>query len=384
MKQKIAITGMGSVSPLGDNSRDIWRNYLTNNHFLLQQNFDGLEAIVSPLSSKLNTEIEELKNSAKHYKKLDKTTLMSILTSRKATKQANWNNKESFGVNISSSRGATQLFEEFYDDFINNKLHKSHPLSSPSTTLGNISSWVSQDLGNDGLSISHSITCSSALHSFLNGIAWINSGMANKFLVGGSEAPLTKFTIAQMKALKIYADDFDTFPCKSLDLAKTKNTMCLGEGAVSFCLEQESKNALAYIEGLGFATEKLTHGTSISDNGEAIEKSMRMALQNTPLSDIDVIITHTPGTIKGDSAELNAIQNLFGDNLPSLTTNKWKIGHTLGASGGFSIEMAILMLQKKQFISVPFLTEPTSKSINKILVNAIGFGGNAVSILVSK
>jgi 3-oxoacyl-(acyl-carrier-protein) synthase len=381
--EKIAITGMGSVSPLGDNQTDIWKNYLLDNHLLVEKNFNGLNAVVSPLSKDIESKTNELKQSSKHYKKLDKTVLMSILASREATKQANWNN-ESFGVNISSSRGATQLFEEFYDDFTQNKNHKSHPLSSPSTTLGNISSWVSQDLGNDGLSISHSITCSSALHSFLNGIAWINSGMANKFLVGGSEAPLTKFTIAQMKALKIYTNDFDTFPCKSLDASKIKNTMCLGEGATSFCLEKDSSSALAYIEGVGFATEKLTHGTSISDNGEAIEKSMKMALKNTSLNEVDVIITHTPGTLKGDNAELTAIKNVFKKDTPALTTNKWKIGHTLGASGGFSIEMAILMLLNKPFISVPFLDEKSPKKIKKILVNAIGFGGNAVSILISK
>ena len=373
---------MGSVSPLGDNLTGIWNNYLSENHFLVKKNISGLNAIISPLSKELNTKIDSLKNSAKLYKKLDKTVLMSILASRQATKQANWNNNQSFGVNISSSRGATQLFEEFYDNFKQSKSNKAHPLSSPSTTLGNISSWVSQDLGNDGLSISHSITCSSALHSFLNGIAWINSGMTTKFLVGGSEAPLTKFTIAQMKALKIYTENFDKYPCKSLDSSKTKNTMCLGEGGISFCIEKGNKNALAYIEGVGFATEKLTHGTSITDNGEAIEKSMQMALKNTSLNEIDVIITHTPGTIKGDNAELTAIKNVFGENIPALTTNKWKIGHTLGASGGFSIELAILMLQKQTFISVPFLDTKSPEKINKILVNAIGFGGNAVSVLV--
>lgn len=375
---------MGSVSPLGDNSNQIWNNYLNNKHLLTEANFGDSTAIVASLSKELNTKVEELKNSSKHYKKLDKTTLMSILASRQAIEQANWKNEKAFGVNISSSRGATQLFEEFYDDFLKQNSIKTHPLTSPSTTLGNISSWVSQDLGNEGLSISHSITCSSALHAFLNGIAWINSGMTNKFLVGGSEAPLTKFTVAQMKALKIYTNTFDEYPCKSLDLTKTENTMCLGEGATSFCLENESKNALAYIDGIGFATEKLAHGTSISEEGEAIKKSMLMALKNSSLNDVDVIITHTPGTIKGDSAEINAIKNVFGVNIPALTSNKWKIGHTLGASGGFSIEMAILMLQNKQLISVPFLEKNSPKKIKKVLVNVIGFGGNAVSIIVSK
>ena len=78
------------------------------------------------------------------------------------------------------------------------------------------------------------------------------------------------------------------------------------------------------------------------------------------------------------------IQKIFGEKLPLLTTNKWKIGHTFGASGILSIEMAILMLQHQEFIGVPFAPEQNlRKQIRKVLVNAVGFGGNAVSVLLS-
>jgi 3-oxoacyl-(acyl-carrier-protein) synthase len=90
---------------------------------------------------------------------------------------------------------------------------------------------VAHDLKNKGPEISHSITCSTALHAILNAVAWLQSGMATRFLVGGSEAPLTAFTLAQMQALKIYANEESEFPCKAFDLTKTKNSMVLGEGA---------------------------------------------------------------------------------------------------------------------------------------------------------
>lgn len=71
--------------------------------------------------------------------------------------------------------------------------------------------------------------------------------------------------------------------------------------------------------------------------------------------------------------------------MPALTTNKWKIGHSFGASGMLSIELAIAMLQKQEFIKVPFVNyKETPKSIKRVLVNAVGFGGNAVSILLQK
>ena len=78
------------------------------------------------------------------------------------------------------------------------------PLVSPTTTLGNISSWVAYDLGVKGATLSHSITCSTACTG-LNACAWLKGGMAKRFLVGGSEAPLTDFTVAQMRSLGIYS-----------------------------------------------------------------------------------------------------------------------------------------------------------------------------------
>ena len=252
--------------------------------------------------------------------------------------------------------------------------------------MGNISSWVAHDLQTKGPEISHSITCSTALHAVLNGVAWLRSGMADKFLVGGSESPLTDFTIAQMQAMKIYAREHQEFPCRALDFEKTQNTMILGEGASVCCLEiGEKDNALAYIEGIGYATELLEHSVSISAEADCFQKSMKMALKDTPLEDVDAIVMHAPGTIKGDLTELRAIQKVFGSNLPMLTTNKWKVGHTFGASGMLNIEMAILMMQHQRFIGVPFAeAQPLRKSIKKVLVNAVGFGGNAVSILLSK
>ncbi len=110
---------------------------------------------------------------------------------------------------------------------------------------------------------------------------------------------------------------------------------------------------------------------------------MEMACAGIDLKEVDVLVMHAPGTIKGDQSEFNAVQNVFGKKLPALTTNKWKIGHTLGASGLINLHMAILMLQHQQFIGVPFvkaLAKP--KKIERILVNAVGFGGNAVSILL--
>jgi 3-oxoacyl-(acyl-carrier-protein) synthase len=276
------------------------------------------------------------------------------------------------------------LFEKYHQEFL--ETGKTSTLSSPTTTLGNISSWVAHDLKNNGPEISHSITCSTALHAILNAAAWLQSGMASKFLVGGSEAPLTAFTLAQMNALKIYSKDSSIYPCRAFDLNKSKNTMVLGEAASAACLELgEHKKALAYIEGIGYATDDIEHNISISEEANCFQKSMKMALKDTAIEEVDAIVMHAPGTLKGDTSEYKAILRVFGKNHPMLTTNKWKVGHTFGASGMLNMELAILMMQHNHFIPVPFAAaQVLRKEIRKVLINAVGFGGNAVSILLSK
>ena len=339
--------------------------------------------MVAPLDDDSKHIVETLQQSDSKYKFLDKSVLYAMAASRKAIQNAGWTPNDIFGINIGSSRGATDLFEKHHQDYL--ETGKAQTLASPTTTLGNISSWVAHDLQSSGPEISHSITCSTALHALLNGVAWLRSGMADKFLVGGSEAPLTDFTIAQMRALKIYSNNETGYPNRAFDLEKKQNTMILGEGAAVCCLELGKKeNALAFIEGVGYATEVLEHNISISAEATCFQKSMKMALQNTDLSEVDAIVMHAPGTIKGDLTEYRAIEKVFGENLPLLTTNKWKIGHTFGASGILSLEMAILMMQHNTFIGVPFAEAQTqTKPIKKVLVNAVGFGGNAVSVLLS-
>ncbi|WP_396170274.1 beta-ketoacyl synthase N-terminal-like domain-containing protein [Flavobacterium sp.] len=384
MKQKIAITALASISPLGKTSEAIWQNYLTNQSLISQKDFNGQSQYIATIPKELRIELETLRLSDTKYKALDETVLLAIFVSREAIQNAGWEAGDDFGINIGSSRGATQLFEKYHQEFL--ETGRTATLASPTTTLGNISSWVAHDLKNNGPEISHSITCSTALHAILNAVAWLQSGMATKFLVGGSEAPLTAFTLAQMQALKIYAKEASEFPCRAFDLNKTKNSMVLGEAAAVACLELgEQENALAYIEGIGYATDDIEHNISISDEANCFQKSMKMALQNTNLEEVDAIVMHAPGTLKGDTSEYKAIQKVFGENPPMLTTNKWKVGHTFGASGMLNVELAILMMQHNQFIGVPFAEKQIPrKNIRKVLINAVGFGGNAVSILLSK
>lgn len=376
----ISISSINSISALGNTPEEVWQTYIDKKRLFSKMEGDW----VSRVSEKNEAEITQLIAEKPAFKNLDRTVLLAMLMGRASVKSLKFP-KGNVGVNIGSSRGATGLFEGYHKQFL--ARDKVSPFASPTTTLGNISSWVAQDLGLDGVTIDHSVTCSTAMHAMLNGIAWLQAEMADSFLVGGSEAALTPFTMAQMKALKLYSKSYSHLACESMRFEKTINSMVLGEGAAMAVLERGvTKNALALISGYGFASEILKHNSSISENADCFQNSMKRALASAGLKTVDAIVMHAPGTAKGDRAEKNAIDIVFEKQLPLLTSNKWMLGHTFGASGLFSVELAVLMLQHNTFIENPFYSNARHlpEQLKTIMVNAVGFGGNAVSVILQK
>lgn len=391
-QKHIVIRGCGAISPLGFDASSTAQAYLAGEPAFKTILHQGTPTPVAALPAAAEEQLQQLLHANPAYKQLDRSVLMAVYAARQAAAQAGWLQENSpadddLAVNIGSSRGATGLFEEHFEAFQQENLSSS---ASPTTTLGNLSSWVAHAVNAGGGQISHSITCSTALMAIANGLAWLKSGMAKRFLAGGTEAPLTPFTIAQMKAVGIYSKLADhPYPCQPY-AAEKQNTFTLGEGAAVFALEQVSNPApgTPVVEGVGLGFEKLVSKTGISAEGINFQKSMRQALAQLPEHDrqVDLIITHTPGTRAGDKAEITAIQAVFGDTLPFITTNKWLLGHTLGASGALSLQYALHVLQHQQFASIPYphhLPQQAPGSINRIMVNAAGFGGNAASIIVS-
>lgn len=384
MKSKIAITALSTISALGSNPDEIWRHYQNPQAHIKKKIINGKPQLVACIPDYLQSQLQLIRTENTQHKHLDTSVINAIWVARQAIAQAKWENDRQFGVFLGSSRGATQQLEEYHRTFLEGGIVSPH--TSPTSTLGNLASSVARDLKTSGPSSSLSVTCSTSLHAILNAVAWLRSGMETRFLAGGSEAALTSFTLHQMQALKIYAKDDAEYPCRALDLAKTYNSMVLGEGAGIASLDiNPHVDAIAYIDEVGYATDDAFTSTGMSEAAICFQKSMRMAIKDTDPEEIDVIVMHAPGTIKGDLYEWQAIQRVFSLTKPMCTTNKWKIGHTLGASGVLSLQMAVLMLQHQQFISVPYIPTPTPrKRIRKILVNAVGFGGNAVSILISR
>lgn len=380
MLVNLDIVGYQSISPLGSTKEEVYSSYSQDSSFISNKNgrWQG------SLSKQTKKELEKFVDGQKNLKKTDRSVQLACFVAEKLKKEHKI--LPGCGVNAGSSRGSTSKLEESYFDFYDKK--KVSTQSSPLTTAGNIASFIGQQLGSNGIAISHSITCSTFSHAVANAAAWLNAGMCEQFAVFGSEAPLTPFTFAQMDALGIYStlEKDSSYPCLAMDTKKKSNTMILGEGAFGFILEKNNPAATYQVESIGYAKESTSSAASVSDDAGACQEAMKMAIAHCKTSDIDVIVSHCPGTIKGDIAELNAIRLVFGEKHPALCNNKWKIGHSFGASAGFSVEMGLLMLEKQELFTCKYLNEKVEKpsKIKKVLVNALGFGGNALSLVLSK
>ena len=382
-KDIIGIKAFASISAAGIDHSSINNAYFNNNDTFIQKAKHESKDWRAPLSIKSEKSLNNfIKNNAK-YKRFDRSTLLALLAADGLPKKLI---REQTGVNLGSSRGATTTLEDAYHEFL--EYGKVPFLCSPLTTMGNVATNVARHLQTKGPSFSHSITCSTAMQSLINAIQWIKAGSSEQFIVGGTEAPLTKFTIEQMKRLGIYSNSISThYPCTPLEINKTENNMVLGEGAACFLIEKTIDTLpLAFIDGIGYAMEHAPSITGITQNGLAMQKAMQKAINNAHTSEpIDLIIMHAPGTLNGEQAELQAIQKVFESHIPALYSNKWLIGHTLGASGALSMDLAIRCVQSGKQPKLPYenISKNIDKPIQKVMINTIGFGGNASSAIIS-
>jgi len=396
MQDGLFITGLGAISAAGHNAESVAETYASCATRIRPRQTLGQPTAVAALSRETEQALTDFIQANPRYEDLDRSVKLALYAARQATLESRWQpTGDHFGICLGSSRGATGLLERYHADFLATGARRTASLTSPTTTLGNLSSWVAQDVQSHGPTTEISSTCSTSIYAVGTALAWLRAGMARRFLAGGAEAPLTDFTVAQMQALRIYSrDPTAAFPCRpcATDQGK-RNSMVLGEGACLLTLERLESDELAArptpplarVNGAGFCVEPITTNTSLSLEGRALSHSMRQALADAGLDTVDLVVTHTPGTALGDQSELNALRDVFGDSLPILTSNKWILGHTLGASGALGIEYALYALRTQRYADypypVPFTNHP--RPIRVVMVNAVGFGGNAGTVIVS-
>lgn len=335
---------------------------------------------------------KELKRIEEQFPAFDPTIHLALLASRQLDLHEFRSVKLRWGCNIGSARGATQSWEERYQHFL---LHQSVPPdTSPLTTAGSIASKVLASLAvlPQSIAFDHSATCNSSAVAVANGYAWLKAGMCDVFLAGGAEMPLTRFTFAQMQALRIYSNQNEYPYCKPFN-QKRENTFVLGSGAGLLLLTRHSHKLTeksVEIEAIGFSSEIPPTLTGLSAEAEHIQSALHSALCLLPEDDhqIDLIIPHAPGTAKGDYAEYQAYQVVFEDELPFILPTKHLTGHTFGASTAINIALAVNIFKgiipPYPAYELFFNQNEFPNNIRRIAVVSAGFGGMAMVIILKK
>lgn len=289
---------------------------------------------------------------------VNRAALLALHAAERAV-PAHWRGTD-FAILAGSSRGPSDAWEAHHAAFLAGK--PPPPRTSPRTTLGSLAFTLADYFNAPGLATGLSVTCSSGLHAVVQGVALLKSGLAKRVLVGGAESPLTPFTIAQMRALRVYAaaPTDDRPACRPL--ATPPSGLVLGEGAGFLALELGEDPTLSTVTGIGYARETGRGDTGMSPNGEGFQRAMRMALDKT--KDVEAVVAHAPGTRLGDAAEQTAIHTVLGGRVTVLS-GKSVTGHTFAASGMLGVERGF------------------AERVGCFAVNAAGFGGNYVTVVVN-
>jgi 3-oxoacyl-(acyl-carrier-protein) synthase len=258
---------------------------------------------------------------------------------------------------------------------------------------GSVNIYLQSRYNMDGIVNTINTACSSSANAIMYGARLIKNGFVKRAIVGGSDS-LAKFTINGFNSLHILAPEL----CRPFD--KDRKGLNLGEGAAFLVLEREEdiSGKKVYAELTGYCnTNDAYHPSSLSDNGEGPYLAMKGALELAKLSpaQIGYVNAHGTGTENNDEVESRAMIRLF-DKPPAFSSTKSNIGHTLGASGSVEAVYSILSLIHQELYPSLHFKEPIPdigltpvKSYKKIsmqhvMSNSFGFGGNCSSLIFSK
>jgi 3-oxoacyl-[acyl-carrier-protein] synthase-1 len=325
-----------------------------------------------------------------------RNTLLGVIAAREAYAHARLENRKNFRTGLISATtvGGMDQCEKYYQDFLSNDSRNSF---IEIYDCADSTEKIAHALGIRGFRTTISTACSSAANAILFGARLIRQGYLDRVVAGGTES-LTVFHINGFNALKI----LDKEPCKPFDARRGGIT--LGEGAAYVVLESEeaassgAPELFATLAGYGNACEAY-HQTASSPDGHGAWLAMKKALEMSGLNPgkIGYINAHGTGTDNNDLSEGIAIERLFGDRVPPVSSTKPITGHTTSAAGSTEAILSILALKygviwpnlnfrepmpELKFAPVKELMQ--NIPLEHVMSNSFGFGGNDTSLIFSK
>jgi 3-oxoacyl-[acyl-carrier-protein] synthase II len=414
MKQRrVVVTGMGTLSPIGNNLNDFWSN--------LVNGIGGAGPITKFDSEKFKTHFAcEVKNynpedffDKKEARKYDAFCQYALVVADEAVKDANIDfstlNTNRIGCIWGSGNGGFQTFEDQITEYVQSGfVPRFSPFFIPKVILDTAPGLISIKYGLRGVNFSTVSACASANSAMVDALFYIKWGKADMIITGGSEAAITPGAVGGFGALKALSTNNENYQTASKPFDVDREGFVIGEGAGALIFE-ELEHALkrgatiyAEVAGGGMSGDAY-HMTASHPEGLGAKLGMEAALEDAQLnaSDVDYINAHATSTGIGDLSELKAIQALFGDDISkiNISATKSMTGHLLGAAGAVEGIAAIKALQEgiipptintqslDPAIDSGFnltLGKAVKRDIKVAMSNNFGFGGHNVSIIFKK
>ncbi|MFA7274779.1 MAG: beta-ketoacyl-[acyl-carrier-protein] synthase family protein [Crocinitomicaceae bacterium] len=395
MKPKVFVTGMGAVSAIGTNVAEHLHALRMGKSGIGKAKYFVSKYTESLLFGEVPFTNEELKirNGVEEKVDFSRTTLLAIQAFREAVQDADLSAEQisnsRTGFISSSTVGGMCNTDELYSD-ANLSGEPSHYLRSYESSDHTLR--ILKLFQMKGLSDTINTACSSSANAIYLGARLIQSGRADRVIVGGTDS-LAKYTVNGFNSLMILSDE----ACQPFDV--NRKGLNLGEGAAYLVLESEAicKGKKRYAEVTGFGNSNdAFHPSATSEDARGPKLAIQRALKEAKLKpeDIDYINAHGTGTLNNDTTETHAFSQLFAE-VPPYNSTKSYTGHTLAASGGLEAVFSILSLVNnelypslrcdnpiQEYASKP-IAEFSKKKIRNVLSNSFGFGGNCTSLIFS-
>ena len=414
--RRVVVTGLGAVSPIGNNVPEMWGN--------AKEGVSGAGPITHFDASLFKTHFAcEVKNfdatsfmEKKEVRKVDIHTHYGMAAAIEAMSDCAINleteNLDRFGVIFGEGVGGIHAFEEEFEPFVLNR--QNGPRFTPFLITKMITDMtcgmLSIKYGLKGPNYVTTSACASSSNAIIDAFDQIRLGRADVMLAGGAEAVICHVGVGGFNSMHALSTRNDDPAGASRPFSKSRDGFVMGEGGACLVLEEyehavaRGAKIYAEISGTGLSADAY-HMTAPLPNGEGAAKVMRYALDESGLKpeDIDYINTHGTSTYAGDIAEVSAIKTVFGEHAYKLNISSTKsmTGHLLGAAG--ALEAVLTVLSIKDNIVPPTINhadgdedekidyklnftfnKAQQREVNAAISNTFGFGGHNTSIVFKK
>lgn len=404
---RVFITGMGAVTPIGNDAPTFWRNLLAGKSGARRiSSFD-----TGDLPYNIACEVKDFDPGQymdrKTARRVHRSSQFAVAVARQALEDAGLtidaHNSERVGVLMATGGGGITEIEAATLEVVRKGWRSVGPFVVPSAMANAVSCVVSIEVGAKGPVMTSTAACASGHYSIIEGYHFLQRGEADVIIAGGAESlvsPLTMAAFGRMGPLSSRTDDPER-ACRPFSV--DRDGFVAGEGAAAVILETEeharARGVRIYAEVLGGKlTADAYHITAPDPEGTGAARALSGALQMAKRrpEDIDIVFAHGTGTLLNDISETLAIKRAFGEAAYNLkiTSIKSMVGHALGAAGAESVVAAAYALHEGivpptiNYTPDPQIdlhivgNHPEKVDARHAIVNAFGFGGqNVVAVL---